>query len=112
MRVVVIFMKTNIKSTNFELIGEIRNYIEIRLTKLDKYFVGNEDNMLAFEIERVRGQKSGNIFRVELVLDIVGGKSLRAEAKGKTWRNAFHEALKKAERELRDLKEVKKRRQK
>ena|SRR3989339_195541 len=97
-------MKINIKNTNFELTEEVRNYIDARLVKLDKYLNGNEDNMLAVEIERARGQNSGNIFRVEFLLNIVGRKSLRAEAEGKTWRDAFHGTLDKARRELRDLK--------
>jgi len=60
-------MKSNIKATNFILTREISEYIEKRLSGLEK-FIGNEENVF-FHVEvgkTTNHHKTGDIYKAEI----------------------------------------------
>ena len=73
-------MKYNVKTTNIILTPAITDYLDKRLSRLDK-FISPEDLqtvMCYVEIGKTtKHHKAGDVFKAELTLHI-GGKSLRA----------------------------------
>jgi len=72
-------MRVNIKATNIELTNEIREYIEKRVSSLEK-FLNTSDPIIQFEVSKTTNHhKHGDIFRAEINM-IHGGKSFHTES--------------------------------
>jgi putative sigma-54 modulation protein len=72
-------MRVNIKATNIELTNEIREYIEKRISSLEKFF-NTSDPIIQFEVSRTTNHhKHGDIFKAEINM-MHGGKNFRTEA--------------------------------
>ena len=69
-------MKINIKATNIELTPRIRDYIEKKITGLEKFFGGEskDSTNVLFEIAQKSGQKSGEIFHADCLIESPGQK--------------------------------------
>ena len=75
-------MKHNIKTTNIFLTPAIVDYVEKRLSHLDKFITPEEESSVMCYVDigkTTKHHKAGDYFRAELNLHI-GGKALRAEA--------------------------------
>ena len=76
-------MRHNIKTTDFSITPSIKNYLEEKISHLDK-FINPEDKeavMCYVEIGKTTNHhKKGDLFVAELTVHI-GGKSLRAAEK-------------------------------
>jgi|GEM_PF-181038 putative sigma-54 modulation protein len=95
-------MRTNIKAVNVSLAPEVREYLDRRLTALDKFIDPTDDaNICYVEIGRTTSHhKTGDIFRAEITCHI-GGKSLRAEAEKEDLYSAIDEVKDEMALELR-----------
>jgi len=74
-------MKHNIKTTNIFLTPSITDYVDKRLSHLDKFISPEEKETVMCYVEigkTTNHHKTGDIFRAELNLHI-GGEALRAE---------------------------------
>lgn len=71
-------MNISIKGTHIELTPSIREYVEEKFGNLEKYIDAMEGKV---ELERDQRHQSGPVYRAELTM-IVGGKIMRAEARG------------------------------
>ena len=69
-------MQTNIKGTGIELTPEIKDYILKKINGLEKFFAGkNKDSAnVLFEIAQKNGQKSGDIFHADCLIENLGEK--------------------------------------
>jgi len=69
-------MRLNIKTTNIELTDALSNYINKRISKLDK-FVRKDDTSAFASVEigtTTKGQHTGDIFRAEINLHTAGNQ--------------------------------------
>jgi len=68
-------MNTNIKATNMELTGAISDYVNKRLSGIEK-FIKNEENVIAYiEVGKTTNHhKQGDVFRAEFNVEIAGNK--------------------------------------
>ena len=68
-------MRTNIKATNIELTGAINDYVNKRLSGIEK-FTKSEDNVIAYiEVGKTTNHhKRGDVFRAEFNIEISGNK--------------------------------------
>jgi putative sigma-54 modulation protein len=68
-------MNTNIKATNMELTSAISDYVNKRLSGIEK-FIKNEDNAIAYiEVGKTTNHhKQGDVFRAEFNVEIAGIK--------------------------------------
>lgn len=71
-------MNISIKATNLSLTPSIKEYVEEKVGNLAKFIQAMEAKV---ELERDRKHKSGLVFRAEVML-VVGGKLMRADARG------------------------------
>ena len=73
-------MRTNIKATNFELNDSIRDYLDKRLSALNKFIDDVDDSAMCYvEVGKTtEHHRSGDIFRAEINLHI-GGSVYRGE---------------------------------
>jgi putative sigma-54 modulation protein len=72
-------MKVKIKATNLELTEAIKNYIEVKMQMLDKYFGDIKPLICEVEVELITNHHlKGEIFRAEINLELPG-KLLRVE---------------------------------
>ena len=69
-------MNINIKATSLELTPEVKEYILKRINGLEKFFKGNDKNStnVLFEIAKRGGQKSGDIFHADCLIESLGEK--------------------------------------
>lgn len=69
-------MQINIKSTNLGLTPEVKDYIEKKVLSLEKFLnPESEDAATAlFEIAQKSGQKSGDIFHADCLIQHLGDK--------------------------------------
>ena len=75
-------MRHNIKTTDFSMTPAIKDYIEKRISHLDKFVNPDKKELPMCYIEigkTTNHHKSGDLFRAEVTINI-GSKSLRAEA--------------------------------
>ena len=82
-------MKLNIKGTKIELSSEIREYVEKKISALEKYLGDTVVTNCDVELENTAGeQNKGDIYRVEVNLS-VPGTVLRVEKSEKTLNKAI-----------------------
>lgn len=95
-------MKTTIKATNINLTDNINDYVDKRVSAIEKLIPDNDTSALcAVEVEKTTTHhKSGLIFRAELTLHI-SGENFRAEASKETLFDAIDHAKDEMVRELR-----------
>lgn len=64
----------NIKSKNFEMTPEIEEYINNKVSSVEKFLqVNHEENVLVeFEVEQSTHHKKGEVYRAEMNLSIRG----------------------------------------
>ncbi len=69
-------MNINIKATSLELTPEVKEYILKRINGLEKFFKGSDKNStnVLFEIAKRGGQKSGDIFHADCLIESLGEK--------------------------------------
>jgi len=66
-------MKINIKATNISLSPAISDYVEKKISNLDKFFRGVEDLLVSVEVGKTTAHhKSGDIFRAEIHISANG----------------------------------------
>ena len=75
--------KINIKATNLELTGQLRNHIDEKIIALEKFMslTADEIPIVDIEVEKKHGDhhKQGQIYRAEITLGF-RGKVLRTES--------------------------------
>lgn len=102
-------MKHNIKTTNIFLTPAITEYLEKRLSHLDK-FIKPEDKeivMCYVDIGRTtKHHKTGDVFRAEFTLHI-GGKSIRALSEKEDLYSAIDATNDEMAKEIKSYKEKK-----
>jgi putative sigma-54 modulation protein len=81
------YMNYNLKGTELSITPEIREYLEKRLSSLDKFLTNKEAARADVELEFLPGEE--RFYRAEVTLHDPGQKSARAEARG----GALHEAI-------------------
>jgi putative sigma-54 modulation protein len=100
-------MRHNIKTTDFSMTPAIKDYVEKRISHLDK-FVSPEQKELPMcyvEIGKTTNHhKNGELFRAELTIHI-GGKSLRAESQQEDLYAALDLVTEEMSEELKSFKE-------
>lgn len=69
-------MNINIKGTSVDLTPEVKEYILKRINGLEKFFKGNAEDStnVLFEIAKRGGQKSGDIFHADCLIESLGEK--------------------------------------
>ena len=99
-------MQIDIKATNLELTTPLREYIEEKIGKLDKFLKRFEEGGVRVRVEVARSSKHhrhGDIYRAEANLHFPGGM-LRAEYQGDDVRVAIDKVRDKLQREIRKYK--------
>lgn len=74
-------MKTNVKTTGIELTDALSDYVDEKMSQIEKFLDSNDGSALC-EVEigvSTKHHKSGEIFRAEVNLHIAGG-DFRAES--------------------------------
>ncbi|HNW55748.1 MAG TPA: ribosome-associated translation inhibitor RaiA [bacterium] len=72
-------MKTNIKANNFELTAALTDYVDKKMSMLDKYLGDIQVTACDVEVELMsRHHSKGDIFRAEINLELPG-ELLRVE---------------------------------
>ena len=97
-------MNIKIRSANFELTPAIDEYVNKKISSLEKFF-GNKDlsrdNILCeVEIGRTTHHKRWDIFRAEINIDVPGGKQVYAVANEPDLYAAIDVVRDEAEREI------------
>lgn len=87
------------KFTNTESNEQLQDNAEQKLQILDKY-IGEAPTILEVEFERLSTQNSGNVYRVEVNMD-VNGKFFRAEAALDSFNTAIDAVQNELDKELR-----------
>lgn len=93
------FPTINFKHTSTESSIGLQTLVEQKLATLEK-FIGEAPTLCEVEFERVTNSQSGNIFRVEVNLD-VNGKFYRAEATMDSFEKAIDEVRDELDKEMR-----------
>lgn len=95
-------MKINIKATNIELTGAINEYLDKRLSALDKFIEADDDSAMCYvEVGRTSDHhKTGDVFRAEINLHW-HGQAFRAEDESADLYSAIDLAKDEMLRELR-----------
>ncbi len=71
-------MNISIKGTNLTLTPSVKQYVDEKIGNLAKFIVASEAKV---ELERDKHHRTGLVFRAEIMLG-VGGKLMRADARG------------------------------
>ncbi|MBT3230862.1 ribosome-associated translation inhibitor RaiA [Candidatus Uhrbacteria bacterium] len=96
---------TQINGTNLELTQAIKDYVEKRVAKLEKFSSGFEPCDVAVDVGKTTtGQQKGRIFRAEFNLNIPG-TLLRAEEVEEDLYAAIDKAVDALARQIKDYKE-------
>ncbi|MAF59629.1 MAG: ribosome-associated translation inhibitor RaiA [Candidatus Pacebacteria bacterium] len=97
-------MHVNIKTTHVELDPHMGTYLDEKLVVLEKYVDKEDESVkLDFEIEHLKKHKKGDVYKAEINV-LVGGKMVRAEAKGTTLQEVIDKVQDESARNLRKLK--------
>ena len=99
-------MQIDIETTNIELNAPLREYIEEKIGKLDKFLKRFEGGDVHVKVEVARSSKHhrhGDVYRAEANLHFPGGM-LRAEHQGDDVRVAINKVKNKLQREIRKYK--------
>jgi len=102
-------MKIIFKKKDFVITPSIESYVEKKIETLEKFFksFGEEKRIIEVELGKSVGrQKSGNIFRAEINLNL-GGKMFRAESEKDDLFAAIDEMRDDLEQEIKKFKEKK-----
>lgn len=103
-------IKTNIKSTDLELTPELRNFVDEKITALEKFMSLNSDEtpIADIELEKKYGEhhKQGDVFRAEINLQF-RGEFFRTESKKEDIKVAFNDAHDEMVRRVRKTREKK-----
>jgi putative sigma-54 modulation protein len=69
-------MNINIKGTNLDLTPEIKEYVLKRINSLEKFFKGRDSDSInvLFEVAKKGGQKSGDIYHADCLIESMGEK--------------------------------------
>lgn len=82
-----------IKNTNITPNELLNNFIEKKIKDLEKYISDDFGAIAEVEVERtMKHQKSGDVFRAEMQIQVPGGKLLRAVAENDDMQSAVIEA--------------------
>ncbi len=96
---------SNLKATNMELTDAIREYVEKRLSQLDKLLQGHRDMHLSVEVGKTtRHHKEGDFFFAEVNL-VLGGENFRAVSERDNLYTAIDEVKDELARELTHFKD-------
>ena len=100
--------KINIKATNFQLTPELENYVDSKLSHVQKFLnlQGDQEVIAYVEIEKVAGahHRQGNIFRAEINLNF-RGTTFRASETREEFFVAIDEVVQELIRQIRKTKE-------
>lgn len=75
-------MRINTKATNLELTAALKNYVDQKISSLEKYLKRDNEHTLV-EVELVKNtnhHNKGDIFRAELNINLGKGRLVREEA--------------------------------
>ncbi|HOA47554.1 MAG TPA: ribosome-associated translation inhibitor RaiA [Candidatus Paceibacterota bacterium] len=102
-------MKFQIKSTNIVLTESLRNYIEEKIGKCERFIQLENFPLKAYvEIEKITDHhRKGDIFRAEVNMELPG-KLLHCDARKNDIYLAINAVRNKLEREIKEYKELKK----
>jgi ribosomal subunit interface protein len=98
-------MKINVKGTNFNLTSEVCDYIEKKISSLDK-FIKRQNSAVQTWVEigkTTKHHKKGNIYRAEIQIRLPV-KGIRVEAEARTVFLAINEARHELQRKLKEHK--------
>jgi len=98
-------LNTKFKFTNTESSEQLQDLIEQKLQSLNK-FIGDASTLCEIEYEKVTNQNSGDVFRVEVNLNL-NGQLYRAEATMDSFEKAIDEVQNELDKELRRANEKK-----
>ena len=99
-------MQIDIEATNLELTAPLKQYVEEKFGKLDKFLKSYDASGVRIRVEVARSTKHhrrGDVYRAEGNLYIPGGM-LRAEHSAEDIRVAINKAKNKLEREIKKQK--------
>lgn len=100
-------MKIRIKGTNIKLSQSLKDYVEDKISSVEKFINTKFETQVDFEIEKTtHHHKKGDIFRAEVNLTIPG-KLLRAEAQESDIYLSINGVKDKLQRELKKYKDKK-----
>lgn len=98
-------MKTNLKTTNFNLTPAIKTYLENKLVSLDKFLPPDESIFADVELAKTtKHHQKGDVFKTEINLNIPG-KLIRAVAEEWDLTVAIDRAKDELQREIKVSKE-------
>lgn len=89
----------NFKATNTEASDELKSLVEQKLQSLEKY-IQDTPSVCAVEFEKVASQQSGNIYRVEVNMQL-DGSLFRAQSTMESFEKAVDEVRDQLDKELR-----------
>lgn len=84
-------MHYNVKTTDFNMTPDVSEYLDVKLSALEKYLSEDSEDAVKCDVElgrAVGGQRTGNIFRAEVNV-LIGKKMFRAEAVGESMNAAI-----------------------
>jgi ribosomal subunit interface protein len=99
-------MKIDIKGTNMELTQAIKDYVNDKISGLEKFF----DNIIEARVEvgkTANHHQKGNVFRAEVNLEVPEKHILRAEAEREDLYMAINEVKDELQRQIKKFKEKK-----
>ncbi len=102
-------MKIIFKKKDFAITPSVQDYVQKKMETLEKFFksFGEEKRIIEVELGKSVGkQKSGDIFRAEINLNL-GGKMFRAESEQADLLSAIDETRDDLEQEIKKFKEKK-----
>ncbi len=99
-------MNIKIKGTNVELTDYLLKLIDQKIKKIEKLLPENPDLIIDVELEKTtRHHQKGDIFRVEVQVEVPGGKMLRAVSKKEDFRSALTDVREELEVQIKKHKE-------
>ena len=94
-------MNIKIRSANFELTEAISDYVNKKVSTLQKFLNTNDQILCEVEIGRTTSHhKSGDVFKAEINIDIPGGKQVYVIAEERDLYAAIDVARDEAERSI------------
>ena len=99
-------MKIQFYAKNTDIPASLKTTITKKLEKIKKYKTGVKDVLVVqVDVSRDAHHKKGDVFRVEINIDVPGKQLLRVAETAGTVLDALDTAAHKLERQARDLKE-------
>lgn len=94
-------MNISIKGTNLDLTASIKEYVEDKVGSLGKFIDAMETKV---ELEKDKRHQTGLVYRAEVNM-MVGGKIMRAEAKGEDVYSALDLVIPKLKEQINKFKD-------